>query len=231
VNLLEFDEAYRARYGRIAGLDEAGRGPLAGPVVASAVILEEPIEGVFDSKSLPPKERERLFEAITRRGKVGIGLATPEEIDVLNILNATKLAMERALKALGEEVDFLLVDGRHLKLSKPGVCVVKGDMKSLSIAAASIVAKVIRDRVMRAYSRVYSGYGFEHNFGYPTREHRDAIEKLGPTPFHRLTFSGVLEIVDDLTLSRWLEEGRIGFQRYSAVLRRKKKLMKQQGLF
>ena len=223
MNLFAFDELYRAKYGRLAGLDEAGRGPLAGPVVASAVILERPIEGVNDSKILTPQERERLYREIRKFGRVGVGVATPEEIDVLNILNATRLAMERALESLGEEVDFVIVDGRHLKLSKPGVCIVGGDGKSLSIAAASIVSKVIRDRIMVAYSKVFIGYGFERHYGYPTPEHKRVIAELGPTPFHRLTFSGVLENVSPNALGEWLKSGDISLERYAAVVKKMKK--------
>ncbi len=224
MNLFDFDEIYRSQYGRIAGLDEAGRGPLAGPVVAAAVILERPIDGVFDSKELKPEERERLFHEILERGKVGVGIANPEEIDSLNILKATALAMERALKNLNEEVDFVIVDGKHLKLSKEGICIVKGDRKSLSVAAASIVAKVIRDRIMRSYSKVYPGYGFDHNYGYPTPEHREAVRRLGPTPFHRLTFSGVVENLPFEVLIDWLEEGIVDTERYEAVLKKMRRL-------
>ncbi len=230
MNLFEFDEAYRLKYGRVAGLDEAGRGPIAGPVVASAVILETPIDGVFDSKQVPAKEREELFRSIHRWGKVGVGLATPTEIDVLNIFNATKLAMERALKALGENLDYVLIDGKYLELSKPGECIVKGDTKSLSIAAASIISKVIRDRIMKAYAKSYPGYGFEHNFGYPTPEHKRAVEKLGATPFHRLTFSSVIEVLDESMISDWKKHGYISTERYKAVLKKLFKRFKQRKL-
>jgi ribonuclease HII len=227
VNLFEFDNFYRSKYGKVAGLDEAGRGPLAGPVVAAAVILEKPIEGVFDSKKLSAGRREELFEKIKKLGKIGVGIATPEEIDVLNILNATRLAMERALTSLGEDVEYVIVDGRHLELSKTGTCVVKGDMKSLSIAAASIVAKVIRDRIMRSYAKKFPGYGFEHNFGYPTSEHKSAIKKLGVTTFHRLTFSGVLENIDLELLSKWVMGSVISQGRYDSILRKLRKLRRK----
>ncbi len=230
MSLFEFDEIYRRKFGNIAGLDEAGRGPIAGPVVASAVILEVPIDGVDDSKKLSPKKREELFSKIMELGKVGIGLATPSEIDEMNILKATKLAMERALKDLEYDVDFVLIDGKHIELSKEGKCIVKGDSKSLSVAAASIVAKVIRDRIMTAYSKVFKGYGFEHNFGYPTPDHKAAVKKLGPTTFHRLTFSGVLENLNEEMLENWRDSGKIGFERYRSVLKKYQKLFKQQRL-
>ena len=230
MNLFEFDENYRRKYGRIAGLDEAGRGPIAGPVVASAVILEVPIDGVDDSKKLSPKKRQELFKKILQLGNVGIGIATPSEIDEMNILNATKLAMERALESLKYDVDFVLVDGKHLKLSKAGKCIVRGDSKSMSIAAASIVAKVIRDRIMSAYSRIFQKYGFEHNFGYPTPDHKSFVKIFGPTIFHRLTFSGVIENLDERILEDWRRSGRISFERYRAVLKKYQKLFKQQRL-
>ena len=230
MNLFEFDELYRKRRGRIAGIDEAGRGPIAGPVVASAVILEVPIDGVNDSKKLSPGKREKLFYKIMEIGKVGIGLATPSEIDELNILNATKLAMKRALENLGCGVDLALIDGKNLELSENSICVVKGDSKSLSIAAASIVAKVIRDRIMTAYSRVFQGYGFEQHFGYPTRYHKASVKRLGPTVFHRLTFSGVIENLDEKTLEGWRDSGKIGVERYRSVLKKYQKLFKQQRL-
>ncbi len=220
----DLDEFYREEFGLVAGLDEAGRGPLAGPVVAAAVILEEPIEGVVDSKLLSPSEREELFEIIMDRARVGIGLATPEEIDVLNILRATSLAMERAIENLGLEPNYVIIDGRNLKVSTPGTCIVKGDRKSSSIAAASIVAKVVRDRLMISYSKIYEGYGFERHKGYPTREHINVIGRLGPTPFHRLTFSKVVERLDLRTLERWIEKGLISERRYERIMEKRRKL-------
>ena len=230
MRLFEFDEAYRRKYGRLVGIDEAGRGPIAGPVVASAVVLEIPIEGVDDSKKLSPKKREELFSRIMDLGRVGVGIATPSEIDELNILNATKLAMKRALEDLDYTADLVLIDGKNLELSKKTMCVVKGDSKSLSIAAASIVAKVVRDRIMTTCSRVFRGYGFEHNFGYPTRDHKTAVRVFGPTVFHRLTFSGVIENLDERILEEWRDSGKITTARYRAVLRKYQKLFKQQRL-
>jgi len=152
---MNIDDFYRKQFGKIAGIDEAGRGPLAGPVVASAVIIKEHIEGIKDSKVLSPERREELFQEILNKAVVGIGLATPEEIDLYNIFHATRIAMNRALENLAEKQDYVIVDGKWLRLSHPGTCVVMGDKKSESIGAASIVAKVVRDRIMRAYSRVF----------------------------------------------------------------------------
>ncbi len=230
MSLFNFDESYRKKYGRLAGIDEAGRGPIAGPVVASAVILEVPIDGVDDSKKLSSRKREELFSKIKDLGRVGIGLATPSEIDSLNILNATKLAMRRALENLGCGIDLVLIDGKNLEFSGNTICVVRGDSKSLSVAAASIVAKVVRDRIMMSYSKVFRGYGFEHNFGYPTRDHKAAVKEFGPTVFHRLTFSGVIENLDEKMLEKWRSSGKITNERYRAVLKKYQKLFKQQRL-
>lgn len=176
----------------VAGLDEAGRGPLAGPVVAAAVVLGESFDvlGIDDSKKLSASQRDNLYEQILNRSEAyGIGMASVEEIDQLNILNATKLAMKRALENLGVEPDHLLIDA--LKLD--GVCseqtaIIKGDQKSLSIAAASILAKVTRDRLVDELSLIYPKYGFEHHKGYGTKEHCKAILQYGPTELHRKTF-------------------------------------------
>ncbi len=230
-SLFLFDLLYRKKYGTLAGLDEAGRGPLAGPVVAAAVIIEKDIEGVNDSKQLSSDERERLFTEISNSAKYGVGIATPEEIDILNILQATKLAMKRALKALGIAPDFLLIDGRKLEIGENSTCIIKGDSKSLSIAAASIIAKVIRDRLMKAYSKVYPQYGFHHNFGYPTPEHKQAIKKFGLTPFHRLTYMGVIENAPESLLYEWRKRGLISKDRFNSIMKKKKKLQKQEKLF
>ena len=188
-------EAYGAQ--RIAGIDEAGRGPLAGPVVAAAVIL--PLGGDFtgidDSKRLSPGKRERLFEEIHAQALgVGVGIVGPDEIDALNIRKAALLAMKKAVQALPETPDFCLVDGRdEIPVAIPQSPVIKGDQKSLSIAAASIIAKVTRDRIMLDYHDQYPGYGFDRNMGYGTRQHREALKRLGPSPIHRRSFRGVLQ--------------------------------------
>ncbi len=229
--LWQFDELLRKKYGKFVGVDEAGRGPLAGPVVAAAVLLESPIEGIDDSKKLSPGDREIFFEMIKENAVFGIGIATPEEIDIYNILGATRIAIKRALEALGFQPDAILIDGRALEINTASRCIVKGDAKSMSIAAASILAKVTRDRIMKAYSKVYKGYGFEHNFGYPTPEHKRAVKDLGPTPFHRLTFSGVIENLTDEILAKWKRAGLLSGERLKAVLKKREKMKKQLGLF
>jgi ribonuclease HII len=177
-------------------VDEAGRGPLAGPVVAAAVVLDPDCipEGIDDSKALTAAKRARLCEELLACAKVGVGIASVEEIDRLNILWATMLAMTRAVAALGFAPGFVLVDGRDLpEIACPGEAIVKGDSLSLSIAAASIVAKVARDRQMRRLATLYPHYGFETNAGYGTREHLAALEAHGPTPFHRMSFAPLRE--------------------------------------
>lgn len=180
---------------RVAGIDEVGRGSLAGPVVAAAVILpaDADLMGVKDSKQLSRGTRERLALEIHRKAlAIGIGSMDAGAIDRLNILRATFAAMEQAVDALETEPDFLLIDGPYqlsLPIAQSGIR--KGDQKSLSIAAASIVAKVHRDRLMVAYHERYPVYGFAANMGYGTKAHRDALERHGPCPLHRKTFKGV----------------------------------------
>ncbi|MBF0143830.1 MAG: ribonuclease HII [Magnetococcales bacterium] len=197
-------ELLGAGFSRIGGIDEAGRGPLAGPVVAAAVILPPPpwvggladLNGIDDSKRLSPGSREALHLAILRHALAfGIGQAEREEIDARNILQATLLAMSRAVDAIAPPPQYLLVDGRQLppSLPCPARAVVGGDRLSLSVAAASIVAKVTRDRMMRQLAERYPGYGWESNFGYPTREHRQALLSLGVTPEHRRSYAPVRE--------------------------------------
>jgi ribonuclease HII len=184
--------------GLVGGIDEAGRGPLAGPVVSSCVIWEKVPEtknGVADSKLLTEKERVGLFSWIMDNALgVGIGMATHEEIDSINILNAAILSMERAFRAAGVDPDVLLVDGNRGLINYPKARpVVRGDRKCFFMASASIVAKVIRDRAMDEYDRVYPPYNFKNNKGYPTPGHRAAIKEFGITPIHRKTFRGVKE--------------------------------------
>jgi len=184
--------------GLVGGIDEAGRGPLAGPVVSSCVVWEKVPEtknGVTDSKLLTEKERVGLFSWIMDNAlAVGIGMATHEEIDDLNILNAAILSMERAFRAAGVDPDVLLVDGnRGLKNFPKARPIIRGDLKCFFMASASIIAKVVRDRAMDEYDRVYPPYNFKNNKGYPTPEHRAAIKKYGITPIHRRTFKGVRE--------------------------------------
>jgi ribonuclease HII len=179
----------------IAGVDEAGRGPLAGPVVAAAAVFRADvvIPGVNDSKLLPAERREVLYEQIIRHASgVGVGVISNEVIDSVNILNATFLAMEQAVASLPLRPDMLLVDGNMFRPGGvPYRTLVGGDRCSFSIAAASIVAKVTRDRMMVEYERLYPGYGFLHNKGYPTAGHRDAVLRLGPCPIHRRSFAPI----------------------------------------
>lgn len=197
--LAEFDRA--AGQGPIAGVDEAGRGPLAGPVVAAAVILppEPLIEGIDDSKKLTPKRRQTLALRILENAEaVGLGLADADLIDSMNILKATELAMSCALCGLGCQPALVLVDGPRAPGMVPDNCrnsilkpVVDGDARSYSIAAASIVAKCIRDSLMGQYDRQYPGYGFARHKGYGTREHLDRLAKMGPCRIHRQSFAPV----------------------------------------
>ncbi len=177
---------------RVAGVDEVGRGPLAGPVVAAAVILPEGcwIEGAGDSKRLSPIRRATLVHEIRERAlTIGVGAASVREIDLLNIVRATTLAMDRALKALGEAPEHVVVDGLPVRdLPWEHDAVVGGDGEVHAISCASIVAKVCRDDLMRRLATRYPGYGWERNAGYGTKEHREAIRRFGPTPHHRLTF-------------------------------------------
>lgn len=182
----------------VAGVDEVGRGPLAGPVVAVAVILKQNFEdpGVNDSKLLSAAERLTLFPAIASQSlSWGVGLVAPAEIDRVNILQATFLAMRRALEQLLVTPDAVLVDGKaHIpELVCPQRAIVRGDSESISIGAASILAKEIRDRIMEEYDSSYPGYGFARHKGYATPEHHDALDKLGPSPIHRRSFAPVRE--------------------------------------
>lgn len=196
----EFEGEARSRgYRFIAGLDEAGRGPLAGPVVAAAVLLPRRcrLPGLNDSKQISESERNRLFAEIVRRATgVGIGAATEAEIDRLNILEASRLAMRRALDALPLRPDFVLLDAVTLSgLSIPQRAIIKGDGLSCSIAAASIVAKVTRDRLMVEYHRWYPHYNFAEHKGYGTPEHLHLLRAHGPCPIHRRSFAPVRECV------------------------------------
>ena len=189
----EFDAAVRTVHPAFCGVDEAGRGPLAGPVYAAAVILDpdRPIAGINDSKKLSEKKREALFDVIcTNAIAFSVASATVEEIEEYNILQATYLAMCRAVAGLGGQAQYALVDGNRLppELPIPGECVVKGDALSASIGAASILAKVSRDRVMREMETVYPGYGFAVHKGYGTAAHVAALRRLGPCPTHRRSF-------------------------------------------
>ncbi len=195
-----YENAARALgHARIAGVDEVGRGPLAGPVTAAAVILDPGAipEGLNDSKKLSAARREALTEAILASAQVSIAHATVAEIDEINILRAAHLAMERAVAALDPSPDIALIDGNMLPhgLALPARAIVKGDAVSLSIAAASIVAKTCRDRLMRDLAQQFPGYGWERNAGYPSKAHRAALLNLGVTPHHRRSFKPVHNIL------------------------------------
>ena len=191
-----FESLARAKgYRAIAGVDEAGRGPLAGPVVAAAVILPEGFHStqIKDSKALTPKARKKAFSIVTAEAvSFAVALSTPEEIDEINILQASLLAMRRAVERLSHLPDFLYVDGTFpVPCSISQEPLVRGDSRCLSVAAASILAKVARDGMMVEYDRVYPGYRFSSHKGYPTRDHLAALRLLGPCPIHRKTFRGV----------------------------------------
>ncbi|MGN0703702.1 MAG: ribonuclease HII [Lentihominibacter sp.] len=185
-------ELHAKGYKYIAGVDEVGRGPLAGPVVAAAVILPEDFDvpGVDDSKKLSEKKREELFDIITERAVAyGIGMADHSIIDEINILQATKLAMKDAITGLQQQPDYILFDAMRIDdLETPQESVIKGDSKVLAVAAASIVAKVTRDRMMVEYSNEYPGYAFEKNKGYGTKAHYEGLREHGMCPIHRRTF-------------------------------------------
>ena len=185
-------ELREAGYSAICGVDEAGRGPLSGPVVAAACILPagSVIEGLNDSKKLTPKQRDRLFDTVREVAVAySVGQASPEEIDELNILNATMLAMRRAIEGLPVKADFALIDGNCARgIELPHKTVISGDALSVSISAASILAKVTRDRICLENDRDYPEYGFAKHKGYGTKDHMDALRRLGPCPLHRRSF-------------------------------------------
>lgn len=200
INFFEYETKCRSNgYKCIAGVDEAGRGPLAGSVYAAAVVFDEGvyIDGVNDSKKLTEKKRELLFDQIIEKAKSYCIFSVDEKvIDEINILNATYKAFEGAVSGLGVPCDFALIDGNRAgRMPVPFETVVKGDSLSFSIAAASILAKVARDRYITEADKLYPEYGFAKHKGYGTKEHLEAIRKYGPCPIHRLTFKGVREYV------------------------------------
>ncbi len=194
-DLLEYERGFWGRGRSVAGVDEVGRGPLAGPVVAAAVILPQGVcvEGADDSKRLSASTREEVYAQVLIAARcVGVGAASVREIDRRNILRATTVAMQRALDRLTATPDHIVIDGLHVKyLGREHEAVVDGDALIHSIGCASIVAKVIRDRLMRRLAPRYPGYAWDTNVGYGTAEHRAAIDELGLTPHHRLTFTGL----------------------------------------
>ena len=190
-------EAYAQGYRTVAGIDEAGRGPLAGPVVAAAVVLPAhgSIHGVGDSKKISPRKRDALFSDIHDQARaVGIGIVDQREIEEINILQASLKAMKLAVEDMNLQTDYLLVDGNHpIPMGIPQKTIKSGDSISPSIGAASIIAKVTRDRIMKKYHEVYPDYGFDRHKGYGTKDHMNAIKRFGCCEIHRRTFRGVRE--------------------------------------
>ncbi len=195
----EFEQvAWGEGYEFIAGVDEVGRGPLAGPVVAAAVILPRSYKllGLDDSKKVNEAKRNAFYEEIMREAiAVGVGIMDQSVIDDINIYEATKKAMQAAIQQLKQQPDYLLIDAMKLPLAIPQQSIIKGDARSVSISAASIVAKVTRDRLMYEYDELYPQYGFKNNMGYGTKEHLAALREYGPTPWHRRSFAPVKEII------------------------------------
>lgn len=199
MGIYRYDESLRQEgFAVLAGIDEAGRGPLAGPVVASAVVLPagKRIKGLRDSKKVPEKERESLFfDILSVAVEIGVGIVDAETIDRINILRATKLAMERALHDLSVRPDLLLIDALELPLIRTKqIPLIKGESKSASIAAASIIAKVVRDRIMEHFDGIYPEYSFAQHKGYCTKEHMQKITLHGPCPIHRKSFEKVMSL-------------------------------------
>lgn len=195
MNWLEYEQnAMNKGFSDVCGVDEAGRGPLAGPVCAAAVILpmNTIIEGVNDSKKLSEKKRESLFEVIKSTARsYCIAYASVEEIESMNILNATMLAIKRAVEGLDVKADYAMIDGNRLPdLNIESEFIIKGDAKSMSIACASILAKVSRDRLLYEYAKEYPQYHFEKHKGYGTKVHVEALKEYGPCPYHRMSFLG-----------------------------------------
>ena len=199
MDLLEYEkDLYKQGITLIAGTDEVGRGPLCGPVVAAACILpvNYELEGLNDSKKLSEKKREKLYDILIKECvSYGIGVVSPERIDEINILEASKEAMKIALSKLSVKPEHVLIDAVKLDIDIPSTSIIKGDAKSLSIAAASVIAKVTRDRMMYELDEKYPEYGFGKHKGYPTKAHIEAVEKYGVLDFYRKTFSPISEII------------------------------------
>jgi ribonuclease HII len=197
-NLTVFEhKLFMQGYSAIAGIDEVGRGPLAGPVVAAAVILPQDfyLAGLNDSKKLSEVKRNEFYEVIREKAdSVGIGMIEAEEIDTINIYEATKKAMNQAIANLRKNPDYLLIDAMKLNTPYPQESIIKGDSKSVSIAAASIIAKVTRDKLMKEYALIYPEYGFDQNAGYGTKRHLDGLGQYGATPIHRKSFAPVRDL-------------------------------------
>ena len=206
MDLSELEEAlYAKRYNALCGVDEVGRGPLAGPVVAAAIIVPRQvnIEGLDDSKCLTPLRRERIFETVVELElDCAVGIIDPETIDRINILKASLMAMRKAVMSLKHSPDFVLVDGNYPvpNLTQPQYAVVKGDSRCKCIAAASVVAKVTRDRIMDKYQAIYPSYSFAQHKGYPTPDHLRELKEHGPCEIHRRTFKPVADIINQYAL-------------------------------
>lgn len=222
------DTDFKKTYRRLIGVDEAGRGPLAGPVVAAAVSLSETDEKniltdlpfLTDSKKLSEKKRELIYEYVLKNKiRFGTGISDEAVIDKYNILNATNMAMNEAVDDLKVTFDMALVDGKNLKLIFPNRQIVRGDSLSLRIALASNIAKVTRDRIMYKYAEVYPEYGFEHHKGYGTKKHIEALKQHGPLPLHRITFRPVYEFTEEGSLIVWGKEGKMDENRILSILR------------
>ena len=193
-------ECYAREIELIAGVDEVGRGPLAGPVVAAAVILPQAckISGLNDSKKIPKSKHKKIYESVLKNAiAIGIGVKDNQVIDQVNIYEATKLAMVEAIAQLDPQPQHLLIDAMKLDLAIPQTSIIKGDANSLSIAAASIVAKVTRDQMMEDLDQIYPGYDFAQNAGYGTAKHLDGLQKLGVTPIHRRSFEPIKSMRED----------------------------------
>lgn len=221
------DEDFLKQFGKLSGVDEAGRGPLAGPVVAAAVYLTldqeqalvEKISFIDDSKKLCHKKRELIFEYVKQEGiQFAIGLCDESIIDQENILKSTNMAMNSALERLGIHHNVALIDGKNLSINHPNRQIVKGDSLILRIALASNIAKVVRDKIMAGFSKLYPEFHFEKHKGYGTQAHLKALEKYGPTPIHRLTFKPLCDMITQQKLNEWLTSGNISEQRYRCVL-------------
>lgn len=200
--MLRFErECYQMGYHYPAGIDEVGRGPLAGPVVAASVILPKncKIKGLNDSKKIPKSKHEAIYQEINEKAlAIGIGIIDNQVIDQVNIYEATQIAMLAALKEMqknGPKADYLLIDAMKLDIDLPQESIIKGDANSLSIAAASVVAKVTRDRIMSDFDQTYPGYGFSQNAGYGTKGHLEGLRELGVTPIHRRSFEPIKSMV------------------------------------
>ena len=201
MDLLEYErELYEQNIKLIAGVDEVGRGPLCGPVVAAACILPENyyIEGLNDSKKLSEKKRDKLFDILINECVAyGIGIVEPKRIDEINILEASKEAMKIAISNLSVKPEHVLIDAVKLDLDVPSTPIIKGDAKSASIAAASVIAKVTRDKMMYDLDKEYPEYGFASHKGYPTKKHIEAVKEHGVLDFYRFTFSPISEIIKE----------------------------------